>query len=612
MILSDRCYNRVMRMKLGREAVLAAAVSVLAMPVWADANADANRLFVGAMQAWKQVEQIQGDSLEQAETRLELLQEIEANLNRIIDDYASSDLAVQLLMGNSGVLNLELLSYKINDAEIEVYNLRAYEKINLAIKSIAFQKNDQLRENIFRAFLLSLDAVKSPEKISLLLSDFVENELSRGMPKSEMQKLIAYSLYMAKFEMDRRNGGGLGAAKALSRVAEVQANVGDASSAKETLDLALVAAKNEFFYRSRALSQVAKSQAAIGNFSDAFKTVELIEGASSKFNALREISFIQSASEDIMGALETMTAALSRLSPIGHGDEIYSAKLRIAMLQALNGDWEQALKTAAQTVDRFGRPDPWALISLGEKQVDFGNIAEAEETLVQASALAQKFKNEKDRHKALCAIAIVQIRSGDIDGAGETLFLAIKAVDEFAYTDFNARSLALTEVAQIQASADHLNGAHDTLMRAVENIPKIGILDKSFPLLMKVAEVQVVFGDLAEAKETLARAVVAVGQEVHNADKRSHALGRVAQAQISAGDISGAQETLSLAVQNAKGISDAYDRALAFSSIAEIQSNSGDVADYQKTLVHILEAIREIRPADARSESLYAFIEKFL
>jgi hypothetical protein len=44
--------------------------------------------------------------LEQAETRLELLQEVEANLSRIIDDHASSDLAVQLLLGPVGPLNL--------------------------------------------------------------------------------------------------------------------------------------------------------------------------------------------------------------------------------------------------------------------------------------------------------------------------------------------------------------------------------------------------------------------------------------------------------------------------------------------------------------------------
>lgn len=82
------------------------AFSILAVPAWADANADANRLFANAMQTWKQANQLKGNSLEKAQKRLELLQDIEVKLNQIVEKHTDSDLAVKLLIGPVGPLSL--------------------------------------------------------------------------------------------------------------------------------------------------------------------------------------------------------------------------------------------------------------------------------------------------------------------------------------------------------------------------------------------------------------------------------------------------------------------------------------------------------------------------
>ena len=90
---------------------------VLATGSWADANEKANALFAEAVQLWKQAEVIEGDSLEELEKRLELLEQIGANLDSIVSDYPGSNLAVQLLIGSVGPLNVAEV-----DEQLEVLN----------------------------------------------------------------------------------------------------------------------------------------------------------------------------------------------------------------------------------------------------------------------------------------------------------------------------------------------------------------------------------------------------------------------------------------------------------------------------------------------------------
>ena len=72
-----------------------------AAPAHADANAEANRLFVSAVQLWNDLQALTADT----EQTVVLLSEIDATLQRIIAEHPASDLAVQLLIGPVGPLS---------------------------------------------------------------------------------------------------------------------------------------------------------------------------------------------------------------------------------------------------------------------------------------------------------------------------------------------------------------------------------------------------------------------------------------------------------------------------------------------------------------------------
>ena len=91
-------------------------VFTLSYPAWADDNAEANRLFVEAMQAWKQSEQLTADSLENVAKRVELLRAIEAKRNRIVARHSSSNLAVHIMLGPVGPLDLDRLPLLLEEA----------------------------------------------------------------------------------------------------------------------------------------------------------------------------------------------------------------------------------------------------------------------------------------------------------------------------------------------------------------------------------------------------------------------------------------------------------------------------------------------------------------
>ena len=103
-------------LKFVRIAAFAMTVLTLSYPAWADDNAEANRLFVEAMQAWKQSEQLTADNLENATKKIELLRAIEAKLNRIVDRHSSSNLAVQIMLGPVGPLDLDRLPLLLEEA----------------------------------------------------------------------------------------------------------------------------------------------------------------------------------------------------------------------------------------------------------------------------------------------------------------------------------------------------------------------------------------------------------------------------------------------------------------------------------------------------------------
>ena len=249
--------------QMRRLAAVIAVFLALATPVRADDNSDANRLFVEAMQAWKQAEAMQVDSLKQAETRLELLQAIEANLNRIVDHHSRSDLAVQLMLGSVGPLNLDTLPALIEEAEELMMSVLVWEQI---------------------------------------LAGDIHNA-QRGL--AHMAILDAQTIEDADLRSSR-----------LSEIAEAQAAAGDVSGALETAQTIEIADR-----RCRALRGIVEAQGAAGDVSGALETAQMHEDAGDRSLALSEIAEAQAAAGDVSGAQETLVLALEAVQTIEYAAE---------------------------------------------------------------------------------------------------------------------------------------------------------------------------------------------------------------------------------------------------------------------------------------------------
>lgn len=94
--------------------ILLALIFVSLSGIRASAEADANYLFVNAVQKWRHIESIQNNDIKSVQEKIEKLNEILVSLEEIVNSYASSDLAVSLVIGNSvGPLSIDRVQKEI-------------------------------------------------------------------------------------------------------------------------------------------------------------------------------------------------------------------------------------------------------------------------------------------------------------------------------------------------------------------------------------------------------------------------------------------------------------------------------------------------------------------
>jgi len=318
-----------------RSTAFAVAVLAAALPVWADDNADANRLFVEAMQAWTQAEKIQDYSITQARQRFELLREVEANLKDIIDWHSGSDLAVQLLLGPVGPLDLEQLPSLVHAAEGQWLRLYVAEH-----------------------------AEEQAEQIELAKNQFLEGDINSA--RAALMSVVINSVW-AHRTLSVTDGSSR-ADEVLGAVAEAQAAAGDVAGALLTVDWAIL----DGSWRFQSLRAVAEVQAAAGDVVGALETVSAIEDVDRRSLALGAVAEVQTAAGDVAGALETVSA-------IEDVDRRSLALRAVAEVQAAAGDVAGALETvlAVEDVDRRSR----ALGAVAEVRAAAGDVAGALETV---------------------------------------------------------------------------------------------------------------------------------------------------------------------------------------------------------------------------------------
>src|SRR6056297_1303290 len=98
---------------------------ILALALWAtsavaDANAKANELFVEAVQLWKQAEAVEGWGQQDVEAKLTLIEQVDAKLDSIVSEYPSSNLAVQLMVGDVGPVSIDKVAEAVAELTAEV------------------------------------------------------------------------------------------------------------------------------------------------------------------------------------------------------------------------------------------------------------------------------------------------------------------------------------------------------------------------------------------------------------------------------------------------------------------------------------------------------------
>ena len=255
---------------------------------------------------------------------------------------------------------------------------------------------------------------------------------------------------------------------------------------------------------------------------------------------------VQSPTVSCVMALATETA-----QSIDDADERADAFVRIAETQRVARDLPGARESLLRATDAvasirhladFQRPSrARTFIIIARAQVAMGDVASAQQTLVQALTLTDRIEVPRHRAAVLSDISDAQRLAGDEDGARDSLSLSLVATDQIESED--SKFSVLTAIAKAQASSGALHVAAVIVNKVGEIYERIGpAIDYSSDF------------DLAD----------------------------VAAAQIEAGDIEGALRTAQLI-----GDKEDFGRALVLADIAYELAAAGDVAAAFATDEHV-------------------------
>ena len=270
------------------------------------------------------------------------------------------------------------------------------------------------------------------------------------------------------FAIARSIGGADDRAEALRSIGLAQTEVGG-------IDNAFAAAQSidEAYFRAGALRKIALAQMEAGDSQSARDTlavalsaarnIDSIDDARMRADALRNIASAQAESGDMNGALYTARS-------IGDADGRAGALRGIALAQAESGDMNGALYTARSIGDAYDRTG--ALRGIVLAQAESGDID-------GAFATARSIDNTPGRALALSDIASAQAEAGDGPSTRDTFAAAISAARSIEDAGF--RAYALSDIASARAEAGYFRGAMKTAMeiekdgnraRALANIAK--------------------------------------------------------------------------------------------------------------------------------------------
>lgn len=394
------------------------------------------------------------------------------------------------------------------------------------------------------------------------LADDVLRRVAAAPRNSAARDIASEALNMARSVDDPNQR-----TRALLKVAEGQAQIGDLSSARVTIAEALEAAQEDPSEWLSQLDKVAKVQISLGDVSEALETANRIVDPSSQGKVLVEISNVQASLGDMSGAQITALAALREARKIAPAEDRCRAlrEVAIALAKAEDGPTAriaidealgatQEIEESKRTVlIRYSRPArAEAMGDVAKVQAAIGDISGAVRT-------ARSIEDQGQNQKVLVKLVETLAQAGDVSRAQE-IARSIEVAGE--------RCWALAYVATAQAELGDLSAARDTASEALETARGIEYRSTSLRALVQIAEKLAYAGDVLGALE--------IARSARDAETSCRALASVAFALARTGDQSGAKHTASEALVTARRVDPIDSIPGALGQVARAHAEAGD------------------------------------
>lgn len=287
-----------------RSSFLSALVAAcLAVPAAADDTAAANRLFVAAVQAWTAAEEMTGDDLQAAETRLALLRETSDNLRRIVEAHSGADLAVRLVIGEAvGPLSLPGVEAALAAAESDRCFAAPTRDCVLAA---ALAMAREIEGAFGRAWALGEIAAATGSAELFDEAITIAREIRDASERASALGEIAAA--MGSAELFHEVIATAREIRDASRRARALREIAAAKDSAELFGEAIATAREirHKSRRARALSEIAAAQANVSRFDEALAAAREIEEASLRAWPLSEIAAAQAKAGLFAEAIST-------------------------------------------------------------------------------------------------------------------------------------------------------------------------------------------------------------------------------------------------------------------------------------------------------------------
>jgi len=443
------------------------------------------------------------------------------------------------------------------------------------------------------------NAMPDSKAATLALTRIAERQAQIGDKPGALQTIQMAKQTLQKIERD------FDRTYPLAILTTLQAKLGEISIAQQVVANLPDGSQHENIYlKDQMRSAIACAQAEAGDVPGAQQTAGSIQNPNFQYDAQLSIAAAQKQEGDKEGAQQTLLLAQQKEEKHAvYGDDTTIRHiLTIALAQTKAGDSAAARKSirsalriaqttdqgdlknrmlhdmadiqaqnrmtaeAQQTANRIPDPDckSWALTRIAAAQVRAGDMTGARRTLAAALRTSAKIQDAFYRGTAQGAIVRGRIQAHDLVGAQQTAL----AIQDARNRD--QALLSLVEAQNLTGAQQTAGGIQDTALRA--------------SALTRIAIMQRQKSDKAGAQRTLLRATK-TAERSENLNIRVPVLLAIAMAQ--AYDREASHMTILHALQKAKAIRDADDRAAALQEIAETQAAIGDKEGTKQTIAGI-------------------------